>query len=59
MTCSQPDGLRLVLIQLQTVAGHPVTDPPDAFAEASYRVRVIRGWRADVDLRIIGVWNVP
>ena len=55
VTCSQPDGLHLDLIQLQTVAGHPVTDPCDAFAEVSHRVRVIRGWRADVDLRIIGL----
>jgi len=36
------------------VAGHPVTDPRDSFAEASHRVRVIRGLRADVDLHIIG-----
>jgi len=55
VTCSQPDGLRLFLVQLQTVAGHPVTDPRDALAEASHRIRVIRGWRADVDLRVIGV----
>jgi len=43
-TWSQPDGLRFVFVQLQTVAGHPDTDPRDAFAETSHRVRVIRGW---------------
>jgi len=55
LTCSQPDNLRLVFVKLQTIIGHPVADQSDTFAEASHRMRVITGRRADVNLCVVGV----
>ena len=48
LTCSQPDNPRLVFVELETIIGHPVTDQSDTVAEASHRIRVITGRRADV-----------
>ena len=50
LTCSQPDNLRLVFVKLETIIVHPVVDQSDTVAEASHRIRVITGWRADVNL---------
>jgi len=51
----QPDDLCLVFVQLQTIAGHPVSNLRDALRQTIHRIRVVNSWRADVDLCVVGV----
>ena len=55
LTGTQPDDLCLLFVQLQAITGHPVTDPRDALRQTIRRIRMVCGWRADVDFCVVGV----
>ena len=40
----------MMMMMMMMIIGHPVADQSDIVAEASHRIRVITGWRADVNL---------
>jgi len=47
LTGTQPDDLCLLFVQLQAIA---VRDPRYARRQTIRRIRMVYGWRADVDL---------
>ena len=56
LTRTQPDNLCLVFVQLQTIAGHPVSNLRDALRQTIHRIRVYNNnWRVDVDLYVVDV----
>jgi len=55
LTCTQPDDLSFLLVQLQVIVGHPVANPLNAASQAFHRVDVVTGWHAEVDLCVVSV----
>jgi len=53
--CIQPNHLCLVLIQLQAIAGHPVTNLYNAVGQALHCRSLITCLRGDINLSVVGV----
>ena len=56
LTCTQPDDLRLLFVQLQVIVGHPIADPLYTVCKPVLGIDVVSGWCAHVYLRVVGIY---